>query len=504
MSANDFMDFLLSYFVGFGFMVMERMYINPLQSKSLDWLTSQTVALVRKMRRLLGRDDMSSDDPPEVVHERNSVTVEPLLESYASYSCDIITLLYTPFIMLVIMAFRDEVEITKLYGIKEADMEYYVLFALAIIPFQILADIFLHNSLELLHGWKMFEYLEYCSSRFIQRESWWKGFEAESTLDGCIEESLRSMDQHCFSSQYYMLNTIHINAMVYFVLGIEMISRAEHNIFADPATVPIILIVTVVALGSKLILVALARLVGLWGIKHEKKRWHADVLDSEGPLDQWDGAGELPSHSHYEMEKRITDETFRYKFLNYNRSWLVDQLPSMITPRATQRSRPQMINSLARILGQIRTDLSDSDSDESDGIRRGFGEVQPMSAPTRSMARLWISRAQRLLRLRRLVEPLVEQARGTSCQVCLSRNLLQVEPFHSLESIDQQFMDEYRTDEIDQVLFKKFYQRTQVSYLEKRFSSSNIPLIYSQQLSELSNYLPPLYQGSKEKRDGRH
>ena len=142
MSANDFMDFLLSYVVGFGFMVIERMYINPLQSKFFDWLTSLRVAFVRKVWRLLGRDETSSDPASVQVHERNLQTVEPLLGSYASYSCDIITLLYTPFIMVVIMAFRDEVEITKLYGIKEADMEYYVLFALAIIPFQIFADIF--------------------------------------------------------------------------------------------------------------------------------------------------------------------------------------------------------------------------------------------------------------------------------------------------------------------------------------------------------------------------
>ena len=93
-------------------------------------------------------------------------------------------------------------------------MEYYVLFALAIIPFQIIADILLHNALELLHGWKVHEYLEYCRVRFQQREVWWKGLERKDTQDECIEESLRSMDQMCFSSQYYMLNTIHVNAMI--------------------------------------------------------------------------------------------------------------------------------------------------------------------------------------------------------------------------------------------------------------------------------------------------
>ena len=135
----------------------------------------------------------------------------------------------------MVMRLTDDLSIPLiLYGIKEDDMEYYVMFALAIIPFQILADIFLHNALELLHGWKMHAYLEYCTVRFLQREVWWKGLE-RGTLDECIDESLRSMDQLCFSSQYYMLNTIHVNAIVYFVLGIEMMARAKYTAFGDPA-----------------------------------------------------------------------------------------------------------------------------------------------------------------------------------------------------------------------------------------------------------------------------
>ena len=159
--------------------------------------------------------------------------------------------------MVVIMVFRDEAEITKLYGIKEDDMEYYVLFALAIIPFQIIADIFLHNALKLLHGWKMHEYLEYCRVRFQQREVWWKGLET-NTLDECIEESLRSMDQQYFSSQYYMLNTIHVNAMIYFVMGVVMMTRAKYTVFGDPAMFPIIASVLICSMAAKLLLTRIA------------------------------------------------------------------------------------------------------------------------------------------------------------------------------------------------------------------------------------------------------
>ena len=175
MAATDFMDFLLSYIVGFGFLILERMYVGPLQADVFGWVYNWCVSSGDRLQTsfpIFGRDQerTSTSEEALAVPDENNETVEPLLGSYASYSCDTLSLLYTPFIMLVIMAFRDEAEITKLYGIKEADMEYYVLFALAIIPFQIIADILLHNALELLHGWKVHEYLEYCRVRFQQRE----------------------------------------------------------------------------------------------------------------------------------------------------------------------------------------------------------------------------------------------------------------------------------------------------------------------------------------------
>jgi len=355
------------------------------------------------------------------------------------------------------MIFRDETEITKLYGIREDDMEYYLLFALTIIPFQIIADTILNNALELLHGWKIHEYLEYCKVRFQQREVWWKGLE-KGTLDDCLEESLRTMDQMCFSSQYYMLNTIHVNAIIYFVLGIEMMTRARYTTFGDPALFPIVAIIFLTSLGAKWSLTLLARLFGLWRVKMEKRNWHEKVMESEGDqnVDEWEDVQQLKSHETYQMESKITSETFRYKFLNYNRTWILSQLPEMLTPRVSVSQRPYLINQLARVLGGVDDSDSDSSSDEEQDYTVG-----PTTATTRSLARTWLSQATRQLRLRKLVQPLIQQARGNECQICLSRNLLQVETLHSLSNIDEEYKHEYRTDEIDQVLFKRFWTRHQ-------------------------------------------
>ncbi|KAL7513815.1 hypothetical protein ACHAXN_011176 [Cyclotella atomus] len=459
MSANDFMDFLLSYIVGFGFLILERMYIGPLQADFITWIAKRVEQLgyaIFPEPQLEAQKN--NNDVDFSLEEENNETVEMLVGSVANYSCDALSLLYTPFIMVVIMIFRDEAEIIKMYGIKEADMEYYVLFALSIIPFQFIADALLHNSLELLHGWKILEYLEFCRVRFYQRETWWVGM--QDSLDECIEESLRSIDQLCFSSQYYMMSTIHVNAIIYFVIGVEMMVRAKYNLFGDPALIPILGCVIGCSMTVRVLMIWIGQLFGVWRVRSEKRDWHADMQVEKGSnLDQLDDAQTSKDHDLYQMEMKITEETFRYKFLAYNRAYLTQQLPNMLTPRITQRSRPYMINQLARVLGSINADIS-SDSDGSD---YEF-EIPHMSVSTRTMARKWLVKSRLLMKLRRLVQPIIQQSRGNECDVCLSRNLLQVETLHSLEHILQMYNREYGMagdDQLDHVLFQRYWRKNQ-------------------------------------------
>ena len=147
------------------------------------------------------------------------------------------------------------------------------------------------------------------------------------------------------------------------------------------------------------------------------------------------------------MNQRITSETFRFKFLNYNRAWLINQLPSILTPRTLRRSRPYLINQFTRILNQLNQDIS-SDS-EDDGRR--FGPVA-LKANSRQIIRWWLAQARRRMRLREVVQPLISKARGTQCENCLSRRQLQVTCVVPLEVLAAQFDAENADQEFDQVL----------------------------------------------------
>lgn len=127
----------------------------------------------------------------------------------------------------------------------------------------------------------------------------------------------------------------------------------------------------------------------MWKIKHENTAWHSSAEDDDIDVPDMDDIRGA-SHDAYLMNERITSETFRYKFLNYNRAWLVNQLPSMLTARTLKRSRPYLINQFSRILNQLNRDISS----DSEGDTREFGPVA-LTAPSRRMIRWWLAAARK-------------------------------------------------------------------------------------------------------------
>merc|ERR1712078_780399 len=188
------------------------------------------------------------------------------------------------------------------------------------------------------------------------------------------------------------------------------------------------------------IIMKMAIYMKLWRVKHENTAWHTALQEQdEFEVPGWEDL-KGGSHDAFMMDQRITSETFRFKFLNYNRAWLINQLPSILTPRTLRRSRPYLINQFTRILNQLNQDIS-SDS-EDDG--RKFGPVA-LKANSRQIIRWWLAQARRRMRLREVVQPLISKARGTQCENCLSRRQLQVTCVIPLEVLAAQFDRRTRT-----------------------------------------------------------
>jgi hypothetical protein len=332
-----------------------------------------------------------------------------------------------------------------------------------VIPFTSIPDIFIYSSNELFWGWKVYEYLVYSRYRFLQRETRWKGM--EDSLDECIEENMRSADQMCFSSQFYLMVTVHTNGMLYAIFGLMVLFRAPaprtndaYVVFGDVAIFPLTLAMIIAYWIIFNLSMRLAKIFSLWKTKHENTSWHLSVQEEdELDLPGWEDV-KGASQDAYMMNQRITSETFRYKFMNYNRSWLIHQLPQLLTPRTLRRSRPYLINQMARIIHARRDDISD----DSDGDRGAhFGPVA-LNTSSRQIIRWWLGKARRRLRLRMVVEPLIRKARGPECEQCLSRRQLQIEYEIDIDTMSKMYDDRFPDEEeVDQVQWKSFWTKNQ-------------------------------------------
>lgn len=452
LSADDFVDFILSYFIELGIGLVETVYFNPGLSaftermedfKSIvknrvvaripTWVAGRGRVVPITTDAMMSKQEpkstdiastktfVASEDDRSLASKRDGEangeggeTVEPILDAFAGYSAGAMNLIYNIFVIELLIAYREEVQMPELYDIKNQDMLYYLLFAVIIIPFQFIADVFTLSVLELYHGWKIYDYLIYTRYRFLQRETRWKGL--EDSLDECIDESVRTLDQMCFSSQYYTMMTIHVNGITMFVLGMQMILQAHYNFFGDRIAPVVVFVSYASCVFVEHFVLWLAKRIDLWRVKYESMSWHAQTQEEdEFDIPGWEDL-KGASHDAYMMNQRITSETFRFKFLNYNRAWLIQQLPNILTPRTLRRSRPYLINQFTRILNQLNQDIS---SDSEDEIEK-FGPVA-LSAPSRQIIRWWLAQARRRMHLREIVQPLISNARGTQCEVRESR-----------------------------------------------------------------------------------
>jgi hypothetical protein len=478
LGSDDFFQFLIAYCLDVAMLVFERVYLDFMIEESTVLIKKSIGFVVKTLKKLVPKymtkkgltedeQDLLDAQKREIegiaVDDGGADSVEPILIHITAVTSDTCLVFYFPYVIYLLMQYRAQIWLPGEYGIRQNDMVIYLWFQVMVIPFQSVTDIFIYSANELFWGWKIYEYLVYSRYRFLQRETRWKGL--EDSMDECIEEPLRTVDQMCFSSQFYLMITIHTNGMLYCIFGFVIMLRApapstngNYIMFGDYAMFPLILWIAFAYFLISYCCMKICKIFSLWKTKHENTAWHLSIQEEDDlDLPGWEDV-KGASHDAYMMNQRITSETFRYKFMNYNRSWLISQLPQLLTPRTLRRSRPYLINQLARIIHARRDDISD-DSDADKGTR--FGPVA-LNTSSRQLIRWWLGKAKRRLELRKIVEPLIRKSRGPECEQCLSRRQLQVEYDVDLEAMskmyDERFPDEER---VDQVQWKSFWTKNQ-------------------------------------------
>jgi hypothetical protein len=470
--ASNFLAFLLQNIVqGLGFMLFDRVYLDKFlhvahsgYEMTKNYFIKLNIYILPKyLTKSLVQYQIKEEkkEKDRLEASEHSDSIEPILESYTNSCNDTLQIFFFPYFVILLMQYRNQIGLAALFNIRTSNMIIYLYYQLSLIFFQPLGDVFIYGQLELFYGWKIYEYLIYSRYRFLQRETRWKGL--EDSLDECIEESYRRLDQMCFSSQYYFMQTIQFTAMVYILLGFECWLRANiYSPFSDTAFPILLSLLICIYLVLEYITMFLFRYFKIWKTKHEETDWHQlhDDLDDAIDIPNWE---EIKGSNDqvYLMNQRLTSETFRYKFLNYNKSWLVSELPQILTPRTLRRSRPYLISQLARIITTKRDDISDdSDSDEKEATK-GFKSVA-LTAASRGIIRKWLSQARRRLKFKESISSLIRKGRELECEQCLSKRQLRVECETDIDKMAEMYDAENPDDEeLNLLKWKAFWTEHQ-------------------------------------------
>lgn len=335
--------------------------------------------------------------------------------------------------ILIFWLFFDDIELPMLYDIKKSNIEYYEWFLLILMIFELFGEVFILSIHELLNEYKISDYLIYSRYRFNSRKNNWILYDDSS--DDCVDGDLRELDHMCFSSEYYLVSCLHTLCLLFSVIGIEMIIRGKYNPFNDSCFIIMMLIFLIMLWILKELFIFILWCLRLWCVKHLKLRIGKDEKEEE-KLPRWEsiiGSRDPIFESDY-YKQMINNDTFRYKFLNYNKSWIIEHLNEILTSESVEKLKPYLSKeNLCRI-----NNFDNGNNEEDYFYKYGSIIVKPV---TRIIARLWLSRARRNNLLRNMAMGVIERNRRDNCEICHGKVCLRVDFDFALEDLADEFED---------------------------------------------------------------
>ena len=253
---------------------------------------------------------------------------EALLGDLKSFSTGTTAVLLSPPMIIFLSVWSEEIDIPTVYGIKQRDMIFYFAFACITVPTQMLLNLFINNVQELIHGWKLYDYLKDKRKVYVNRSISWisNGPLEEKDLD----KSLRTLDRLAFSSQYYLMISLFSSGMAWIVWALQMIFRSQYDPFSDPIFIPLILVTTIGLLILRSMAYVLAKIFRVYRLK---KRSREELLDEAAELGYDTSFGQKLTNSMsittlddlVRRRRRDTQDTYRHEVVRNNRGWLMRQ-----------------------------------------------------------------------------------------------------------------------------------------------------------------------------------
>jgi hypothetical protein len=491
MGAPTFTDFVLSGIVDLCIGLIFKLYFDPALDSIFTLWPRWVMQFRRKFgnRRRMTREDKAAEELEwRKINEQielQSEGIEPLLSSYSNYSTEIAAFMLFPFLNIVLLVYYTQTQILPQYGILDNQMVYYIMFAFYILPFQLGFDVFILNTLELVYGWKVYDYVSYQRYRFSVREQRW--VLRSDLLDESIEEGLQTLDMLCFSSQYYYMVIFFAFGMMLVIFGIQIWISALYNPFGDPVTCLLMLLIFLggelfVQISYKLADIKVMRLGwrGLWMTKLIEGTVDDDVAAKLAV-----GEGRQLDMEQERLElQALNSERFRHRFLERNKPWILQHLVELLTPRSLEAPGPDgrpTIEYVRDVYAELvamgegyrrpgdREDISSEEGDELEQARRNWSK-KPLTGVSLAIARFWLAKARKRRAFGKLVASIIEDHKKDRCYNCnrardvpgirlVAELATDGEPdLHALDDLIAMFEEQYGPNEIDVQLWKAFFR----------------------------------------------
>lgn len=486
MGSADFLGFTLFYFVNLSFLLMERLYFAPLLRHLWGMWPKWKLMIARRLRkrRRRTREQKALDEAEwrrvcEKI-DNQAAGVEGVLEGVTGYCAVFTELFLTPVLLMFQVVFAEDTCMPELYGVKQTDLLYYSLFSLFIIPSNLVMGVFQLNTLELAHGWKIYEYISYQKHRFATRDHRWQM--RDGAKDESIHPAFQSLDLLCVSSQFYFLVTLYAMGILLTMYGTSVFLRYQYNLFGDVMTLVILIVITIFARGLEAACMRIGDRLGVWV---QKKL--GGTLDDEIAAKLALGAGRQKDLERERLElQALNSERFRHRFMDRNRPWILQHLAELFTPRTLVaqgndgRPNSEYVRDIyhelmnmgeGRRLQGDRSDVSSDSEDDLEKMRRNWSNI-PVEGASRDIALFWLTRARKRRVFSKLVAGIIGNNKQAACFNCqkseengytmhvdlANENATAQDP-SAIDRLIYGFEDEFGENEMDADLWKAYFRK---------------------------------------------
>lgn len=439
MGASTLSNFVLGYFVGLALDWAADIFLEPAIDEFFTQWPKYKFMLKRQFRprRRMTREEKAAEEAEwQSINEEIELAaegIEPVLGTFGGYSTNAVGYFLYPIMSAFMFIFYKQCVVPERYGIKGNEMIYYTLFAFYIIPFQMLQDVVVTNTLELVHGWKIYDYIAYQRYRFSVRDYRW--ILRNEFVDESVAQTMQTLDLMCFSSQYYFILTIFGLGNSLIQVAIEMFLYTNYNPFGDPALIYIIIIM---AITIKLVTyfcykvadVKIKRIGwrGLWMTKQIE-----GTVDDEVAAKLAVGEGRQADLEQERLElQALNSERFRHRFVERNKPWILQHLVELLTPQALKGPGPEgrpLVEYVRDVYAELlglgegqrkagdRSDISDDSDDDMEDRRRDW-PATPLVGSSLLIARLWLEKARKRRGFMMHIQGIMASSRDDKCYTC--------------------------------------------------------------------------------------